>query len=216
MSEEKIKRFSGKELTVSWDARLCIGIAECGRSDDTLFVADRDPWCQPDDVEPARVVEVCARCPSGALSVTDRSGADVEPPADGNRVYVAHDGPLFVHGKLALQHAADDMPGIRHRVALCRCGKSSNKPFCDNSHRDGFSDAGAIGEDGPGYVNADAELHINPTLHGPLVLEGPVQLVTGSGRVAWRGNNVALCRCGESANKPFCDGSHQKAGFRSE
>jgi len=51
---------------------------------------------------------------------------------------------------------------------------------------------------------------------GPLMLKGNVTLIAGSGRSAWQGQQVALCRCGASKNKPFCDGSHIKAGFKSE
>ncbi|MCB1800175.1 MAG: CDGSH iron-sulfur domain-containing protein [Gammaproteobacteria bacterium] len=216
MSKSKTKRFSGAHLNVSWDARLCIHVAECGNADDELFVAGRDPWCMPDKVADERVVEVCERCPSGALSVHDQSGASPERPPAANRVQVVNDGPLYVHGDLEPDGFAQDMPGTRYRVALCRCGQSNNKPFCDNSHRKaGFEDAGAIGESGPGSQGSGGKLRISPAEDGPLILSGKVELLAGSGRVAWRGDKVALCRCGESFNKPFCDGSHKRAGFRS-
>jgi CDGSH-type Zn-finger protein len=53
--------------------------------------------------------------------------------------------------------------------------------------------------------------------NGPLRLEGDVTLLDESGK-AWglAGRTVvSLCRCGESANKPFCDGSHNRSGFAS-
>ncbi|MEE8093516.1 MAG: CDGSH iron-sulfur domain-containing protein [Gammaproteobacteria bacterium] len=43
-----------------------------------------------------------------------------------------------------------------------------------------------------------------------------VSIVASSGRVAWQGKGVALCRCGQSNNKPFCDGAHKAAGFEAE
>lgn len=52
--------------------------------------------------------------------------------------------------------------------------------------------------------------------NGPLLLSGNVTLVTAAGRVAWQGSKCALCRCGHSKNKPFCDGAHKAAGFVSE
>lgn len=53
--------------------------------------------------------------------------------------------------------------------------------------------------------------------NGPLRLEGDITLVDQDGRSFGLGGRAAigLCRCGQSANKPFCDGSHNKAGFES-
>ena len=65
-------------------------------------------------------------------------------------------------------------------------------------------------------MNLGGKLTIKLVKDGPLLLAGNVTLKAGSGRVAWEGESVALCRCGESKNKPFCDGSHQVAGFRAE
>jgi len=109
------------------------------------------------------------------------------------------------------------MPGTRFRAALCRCGASKNKPFCDNSHINaGFVDSGAVGETGPGYSTESGELSIKPLTDGPLLLKGNLTIFASTGREAWKGEKAALCRCGESQNKPFCDGSHKAAGFRSE
>jgi CDGSH-type Zn-finger protein len=53
--------------------------------------------------------------------------------------------------------------------------------------------------------------------NGPLRIEGEIRLVDQEGRVFGLGGRtaVSLCRCGHSSNKPFCDGSHGKAGFSS-
>ncbi len=216
MSEKKVYDFPGETIDVHWDRRLCIHIGECGQSEGELFVAGRDPWCLPDKTSAAEVAEVCERCPSGALTYTSRSG-DAEQAGQTNKVQVSYNGPLYVSGELAIEGAPDDMPGVRYRAALCRCGQSRSKPFCDNSHlKAGFEDYGAIGEKGTGFDAPKGVLQITPLKDGPLVLSGGVTLTSGSGRPAWRGDKVALCRCGASNNKPFCDGSHKAAGFRSD
>ena len=54
--------------------------------------------------------------------------------------------------------------------------------------------------------------------NGPLVIEGPVEIVDSEGgrfQVSPDKPAVALCRCGASGNKPFCDGSHRACGFES-
>lgn len=216
MSENKVFDYEGEEVDVHWDGRLCIHIAECGQAEGELFVGGRKPWCIPDQTRPGNVAEVCERCPSGALTYSDKSGA-TEQPAQENSVNVSYNGPYFVQGDLDIQGAPDDMPGVRFRAALCRCGKSGIKPFCDNSHIEaGFEDYGAVGEKGSGIETAGGKLAIAPVANGPLILSGKVTLFAGSGRAAWKGEKVALCRCGASKNKPFCDGSHTEVGFKSE
>jgi CDGSH iron-sulfur domain-containing protein 3 len=57
---------------------------------------------------------------------------------------------------------------------------------------------------------------IQPSDNGPLLVRGPVILVDPEGNeIEVKGKNIALCRCGASENKPFCDGSHKRIGFQS-
>ncbi len=60
-----------------------------------------------------------------------------------------------------------------------------------------------------------AEVTITPSPDGPLIVKGPVQLVDSEGN-EWQidDETVNLCRCGKSQNKPFCDGTHAKVGFK--
>jgi len=55
--------------------------------------------------------------------------------------------------------------------------------------------------------------------NGPLVVDGPVVITDHLGNrftIPGTKGNVALCRCGASKNKPFCDGSHRDCGFQAE
>ncbi len=216
-TNEKAIDYSGKHATVTWHGKLCIHIGECGRAKGDLFVAGRKPWCQPDLASDDEVKDVVLRCPSGALSVRLADGLDPETPDAENTVHVTYNGPLFVRGELDVEGLDQDAPGLKFRAALCRCGKSKNKPFCDNSHEAaGFRDYGAIGETGDSAAGSGGALKIVPAKDGPLLLSGNVRLLNGSGRSAWQGKKVALCRCGASKNKPFCDGQHKKIGFTSD
>jgi CDGSH-type Zn-finger protein/uncharacterized Fe-S cluster protein YjdI len=216
MSEKHIFEYQGAEIEVQWDERLCIHVGECGSAAGGLFVGGRDPWCIPDLGPAALVREVCERCPSGALTYRDKSGVAESPPPE-NTLSVSSNGPLYLHGDLAIAGAPADRPGLAVRAALCRCGASANKPFCDNSHAKlGFQDPGAVGERGPGVESRGGRLRVTPKPNGPLYLEGNLAIRAASGRLAWEGTQVWLCRCGQSGHKPFCDGSHKTAGFRSE
>jgi CDGSH-type Zn-finger protein len=61
----------------------------------------------------------------------------------------------------------------------------------------------------------DGVLAIDPQTDGPLQVRGNVELTSGTGRIVARTTSARLCRCGGSATKPFCDGTHTKIGFRS-
>lgn len=215
---QDIFEYPGDEVTVRWDGRLCIHVGECGRAEGELFIGGRKPWCNPNLGEtPDAVAEVCQRCPTGALSYVRKDGVTEDTPAAENTVVVANDGPLYFTGDLSIDGATEDMVSTRFRAALCRCGKSSKKPFCDNSHRDaGFHDQGAIGSKGDPEVAHGGKLEVKRAPNGPLLVNGSFKLITGAGRVAWQGTRAALCRCGHSMNKPFCDGAHKAAGFTSE
>jgi len=214
MSERQVYSYPGKVIDVHWDGRLCIHIGECGNAQGDLFVGGREPWCIPDLASREEVRDICERCPSGALTYTDKE-AGPEQPAAQNTVMVAYRGPLYVTGDLRIEGAPEDMPGVRFRAALCRCGASKNKPFCDNSHLEaGFDDTGSVGERGPGLSETGGTLSIKPLPGGPLLMTGNLTLRAGTGREAWQGTQVALCRCGASQNKPFCDGSHKRVGFQ--
>ncbi|MBW2588088.1 MAG: CDGSH iron-sulfur domain-containing protein [Deltaproteobacteria bacterium] len=217
MSEKKVFNYDGAQADVHWDGRLCIHIGECGRAPNDLFVGGRQPWCQPDQVSPDEVAEVVNRCPTGALTYLRKDGGEVEAADAENVVSVMYNGPLYVRGDLEVEGASADMSGVRFRAALCRCGQSKNKPFCDNSHEDaGFKDYGAVGDGDEGFDAPGGTLKVGRAPNGPLLLSGNFSIVSASGRKAWKGTKAALCRCGHSQNKPFCDGAHKKAGFEAD
>ena len=216
MSNKKTFTYPGEKMDVQWDGSLCIHIGECGRAKGELFVAGRKPWCQPDLAPNEEVEDVIARCPTGALTYHDKTGSKTELPVPENSIHVAYNGPLYVRGDLDIDGAPEDAPGLNFRAALCRCGQSKNKPFCDNSHDAAdFKDFGAVGDSGPGLEEKGGKLTVTALQDGPLIAKGNVTISSASGRAAWGGKQVALCRCGASKNKPFCDGTHKETGFKS-
>ena len=140
----------------------------------------------------------------------------------GRDVTIRFDGKKCIHSRNCVLGRPDVfVPNAKgawihpDRATLCRCGASANKPFCDGSHvRAGF---GATGE--PASKESEAlparngSLAVTPAPNGPLRVQGPHEIVTGTGRTILRTNESYLCRCGASANKPYCDGSHKRIGF---
>ncbi|MFV1983027.1 MAG: CDGSH iron-sulfur domain-containing protein [Thiohalomonadales bacterium] len=216
MNNEKKVTYPGEKINVEWDENLCIHIGECGQATGELFASDRSTWCLPDLVTVENVIDVVERCPSGALTYNNKDQSVVEKADKENTVAVSYNGPYFIRGDLNIEDSPDNIPGIQFRAALCRCGHSKNKPFCDNSHEAaGFKDYGAIGDKGTSLATKGGKLKITSLENGPLLLSGNIEIINGSGRIAWQGTEAALCRCGASKNKPFCDGSHTEIGFKS-
>lgn len=210
--DNEVRRYGGETVEVTYDARRCIHAAECVRGLPAVFDPARRPWILPGATDAEAVARVVARCPSGALHVVRHDGAPAEEPPARALVLVTPDGPLFVSGRLRVVDADGTTMLEDTRVALCRCGQSSNKPCCDNSHRAaGFADAGAVV---PGGEPAgEGLLTITLSVNGPLLLDGPFTLRSLAGD-EHAGTKAALCRCGGSASKPFCDGTHRRNGFR--
>lgn len=212
----KIHRYEGTGLTVLYDAKRCIHAAECVRGLPAVFDSQRRPWVTPAGASADQLAEVIRRCPTGALHYERQDGGFAEEPA-ANQVTVAPDGPLYLQGRIEIAPPHGAVLYADTRTALCRCGASRNKPFCDGSHAEaGFRDPGVWNGSAVEIPAADdPDLHVVCCPDGPLVLQGEFRLKGGDGRPAPL-RRRAFCRCGASAEKPFCDGSHARIGFTTE
>ncbi|MDH3743840.1 MAG: (4Fe-4S)-binding protein, partial [Acidobacteriota bacterium] len=130
----KVHRYEAKGFVVLYDVERCIHAAECVRGLPLVFDPRRRPWIETHHASTEEVAEVVYRCPTGALRIDPASNIDPEPSPEQNIVEVRSDGPLYLRGQIELAAGAGDEATKETRVALCRCGDSQNKPFCDNSH----------------------------------------------------------------------------------
>jgi CDGSH-type Zn-finger protein/uncharacterized Fe-S cluster protein YjdI len=205
------KAYRSEKITVFFDLERCIHSEECVRGLPEVFDPAKRPWIQPDRSNADQVAEVVMRCPTGALQFERRDGGAEEPIPERNIITVAVDGPLYVRGDVEIKDNTGTILLEDNRVALCRCGESRNKPFCDNSHKlASFRDAGLLGANrlASRAVKDGRKLQIVPTVGGPLIISGEAEIESADGETVYRGTRAALCRCGYSMNKPFCDGSH--------
>lgn len=62
----------------------------------------------------------------------------------------------------------------------------------------------------------DTSVTMEVAPNGPLRVSGPLKILGKDGEVLFDGEKTALCRCGLSANKPFCDGAHRKNEWSDE
>lgn len=128
--------YAGDGVEVTWEPRLCIHVAECLRLAPEVFDARARPWVRLDGASPDHVASVVARCPTGALHARRTDGEPQEEDTlEGVEIRIDRDGPLLVRGSVTVLDV--DGEPMRHdvRLALCRCGASRRKPFCDGTHR---------------------------------------------------------------------------------
>jgi CDGSH-type Zn-finger protein/uncharacterized Fe-S cluster protein YjdI len=208
-----VETAQGERIELEFEAQRCIHSRFCVTGAPQVFLANvKGPWIHPDAMPVERLVEVAHACPSGAIRYRRKDGAAGEPVPPVNLASVREAGPYAFRGQLQI-----DGDPVGFRATLCRCGASNNKPYCDGSHsKIGFS---ATGEPPSGKTDMlpvrDGVLAIDPQLNGPLRVRGSLEIMSGTGRVVARVTSAYLCRCGGSGNKPFCDGTHAKIGFKS-
>jgi uncharacterized Fe-S cluster protein YjdI len=128
------KEYATDEIVVEWEPRLCFHSQNCVRSLPQVFDESRRPWIRLDAATADEVEAAIARCPSGALR-SRRIGAAPAERREPAQVCASADGPLLVSGGVRILDAEGAVLYEGERAALCRCGGSSNKPFCDGTHK---------------------------------------------------------------------------------
>ncbi len=128
------KEYATDEIVVEWEPRLCYHSQNCVRSLPRVFDESRRPWVKVDAATADDVEAAVSRCPSGALR-TRRVGARAAKERQRPVVCASENGPLLVSGGVRVVDSAGDLLYEGERAALCRCGGSSNKPFCDGTHK---------------------------------------------------------------------------------
>ncbi len=214
-----VRHYRGENASVTFDSFRCTHAEVCVKGLPAVFDTSRRPWVLPDAADPKRLERVVLGCPTGALRMAPPAAERIPPgeaaaatvlpeePQPRNSASVQPDGPLHVRGRLEIGDEADT------RAALCRCGHSENKPLCDESHaRTAFSDPARVAPRPEGPAGESGTVRFRPVPNGPVLFEGPLA-IAGRGGARLAMTEGALCRCGRSAEKPFCDGSHRAAGF---
>lgn len=122
-------------IVVYWKPEYCIHTARCLQGLPSVFDVTRRPWVQVEAASAEDVARVVARCPTGALSFQRTDGGPQEAVPPETVVEPWPNGPLFLRGHVRVLDDAGTVIREDTRVALCRCGASGNKPYCDGTHR---------------------------------------------------------------------------------
>ena len=135
-----MKEYSNEDITVTWDQDKCIHAKECVKNLPQVFTPEKMPWVNIKGASSKEIMSTIDRCPSGALTYKRiGSAADAQKPFA--EIKVMKNGPLLVEGSCTLKDAEGKVAASQGPFALCRCGDSKKKPFCDGTHiKIGFDD----------------------------------------------------------------------------
>ncbi|MCF8253394.1 MAG: (4Fe-4S)-binding protein [Bacteroidia bacterium] len=135
---ETIKKYSNSDITIQWQPEKCIHSTLCWKGLVQVFNPREKPWVKMDGASTEEIREQVKKCPSGALSFQNNiQEVRFEPNAVESEIsiVVTENGPLLVQGKSLIKETNGTVHVKENTTALCRCGASSNKPFCDGTHR---------------------------------------------------------------------------------
>lgn len=139
MSEEEVKEYSNREITVIWKPDICIHSGNCVEGSPDVFNPKERPWVNPEESSSKKIMQTIDTCPSGALSyrIEDEKleNSESEKANDVLKIKATENGPFLINVPVEIELSSGDVKTLEGKTtALCRCGASSNKPFCDGSH----------------------------------------------------------------------------------
>jgi uncharacterized Fe-S cluster protein YjdI len=144
--QQKSKEYTNGELTVVWKPGLCIHSAKCVEALPEVYHPKEKPWIKPNNATTEALKKQISTCPSGALTyyMNDEDPSQARhtleegPTSTGGlvKVEVMQGGPLIVYGSIRVKGKDGQEELKANTCALCRCGASSQKPYCDGSHTD--------------------------------------------------------------------------------
>ncbi len=136
---ETAKEYSNGEITIVWQQHKCIHSGKCVRGLPGVFKPQERPWISIKNADTPHLIETVDTCPSGALTwkkVDEDSGSEVEKAIESStQLSVLADGPILIKGNFEIVDSEGKTIECNDSVALCRCGASENKPFCDGKHK---------------------------------------------------------------------------------
>lgn len=132
MEKGIIKRYVKDELTILWKPKTCIHAAVCVQMLPDVYHPNEKPWLKQENASIAALKEQINACPSGALTYEDSTETkNVTSMVKGT---VKENGPLLIKGDIEITGTDGKIETKSGMTAICRCGASTNKPFCDGAH----------------------------------------------------------------------------------
>jgi CDGSH-type Zn-finger protein len=130
---DRLDRYDTVDITVLDNRGTCCHFGNCTDHLPSVFHATGEPFVNPQGASADDIVAIVRACPSGALGFV-RDGVAYTGEEREPEIYVAQNASYYVRGGIELEGEPMDQGASREHYALCRCGQSKNKPFCDGTH----------------------------------------------------------------------------------
>ena len=134
MEKEITKKYIKDELTMLWKPKTCIHAAVCVQMLPKVYTPNERPWMKQENASVSELKEQINACPSGALSYEDRSKSINENETAMIKATIKENGPMLIKGNIEITGIDGQVESKSGMTAICRCGASGNKPYCDGSH----------------------------------------------------------------------------------
>ncbi|MEI6091111.1 MAG: (4Fe-4S)-binding protein [bacterium] len=136
------RKYTNGEVTIVWKPSICVHSTICFTGLPEVFKPMDRPWVTPECSTTERMIEQVKKCPSGALSYYMNNESHTQSVITGESIVeVVKNGPLLVYGNITIKDKDGKEMKKDKVTAFCRCGASSNKPYCDGTHvKIGFND----------------------------------------------------------------------------
>lgn len=132
-NKKKTKEYSNGELTIVWEPGICSHSEVCINSLPEVYNPYGKPWITIEKATTERLKEQLDKCPSGALSYYMNGEGKKDNSAE-VKIDIKPNGPLIITGNIEVIDSKGETVSKTKKTAFCRCGASSNKPYCDGSH----------------------------------------------------------------------------------
>lgn len=134
-AKKKTKEYSNGELTIVWEPAICSHSEVCISCLPEVYNPYGKPWITIEKASTEQLKEQLDKCPSGALSYYMNADGNKTEGEEATKINVMPNGPLVVTGTIEVTDGNGIIEIRNKKTSFCRCGASSNKPYCDGSHK---------------------------------------------------------------------------------
>lgn len=131
---DRLDRYDGDGIVVRDNRGTCCHFGNCTDKLPSVFRHAEEPFVNAHGATKAQIIDIVNACPSGALGYEVDGEVWTGDPNAEPEVYVSNNGPYYVRGGIDLRNTQRNEGANLEHYALCRCGHSKNKPFCDGTH----------------------------------------------------------------------------------